>query len=159
MNTDKNLKTCKDKLCDNKFIQFSSLKPYCSYECEKRNKKVSKKDTKTYVYKKRKPINKESKKQSVISNQYSADRIVYLGKPENQICFIDGCNEKANTVEHTRGRGKGFFDKEAELKGVCKTLDQRFWKPCCLHHNLELERDGELSKKYQLSKLHGGKKL
>ena len=79
-------------------------------------------------------------------------------QPENQVCFIDGCNAKANTVEHIRGRGHGYFDAWAEERGIRKTLDQRFWRPCCLHHNLELERNPELSKKYQLSKLHNGKK-
>lgn len=151
-------KTCKDERCDNEFTPFNSLQKYCSWKCTNRNKKPSQNAPKSFSRKPRKPINKVSKKQAVINSQYSADRIVYLAKPENKICFIDGCNKKATTVEHTRGRGKGYFDEESRLTGICKTLDQRFWKPCCLEHNLELERNPELSKKYQLSKIHGGAK-
>ena len=153
------VKTCKDDLCDNTFEPFNSLQKYCSWECLNKNKKVKENKRKPIVYKKKKPINRVSKKQTPINAQYSVDRILYLSKQENKICFIDGCNKEATTVEHTRGRGQGYFDKEAELKGVCKTLDQRFWKPCCLDHNLELENNPELSKKYQLSKIHNGKKI
>lgn len=78
---------------------------------------------------------------------YKKKRIQFLNDPKNRICFIDGCNERATTVEHTKGRDGKFY------------LDETYWKPCCLDHNLELERNGEMSKKYQLSKIHDGKKI
>jgi hypothetical protein len=85
-----------------------------------------------------------SKKRSVEQLQYSVLRTEFLAKKENQICFIDGCKEKSTTIEHRSGRwGKNF-------------LDTNTWAGCCLKHNLELENNPELAKKYQLSKIHGG---
>lgn len=147
-----NSKTCRDKDCDTSFIPFNSIQKYCSWKCTNKNKKPVKK-------KEFKPINNKSKKQAIIDSKYTVQRIQFLGKPENKICFIDACNKEANTIEHIKGRGKGFFDEWAEKNNIPKTLDERYWKPCCLFHNLELERDAELSKKYQLSKIHDGKKI
>lgn len=94
-----------------------------------------------------KPIPKVSQKRKIENLKYTAQRIVFLGKPENQICFIEGCNKKADTIEHRSGRwGKNF-------------LDESTWAGCCSAHNIELENNPELAKKYQLSKIHGGKKL
>ena len=145
-------KRCQDEDCENEFKQFKTTDKYCSYDCFNKNKKVSKK-------KDFKPIRKKSKPQIIIDSKYSVQRIVFLGKTENEICFIDGCNKQADTVEHRKGRGRGFFDDWAEENNICKTLDERYWAGCCLFHNLELERAPELSKKYQLSKLHDGKKI
>ena len=77
---------------------------------------------------------------------------------ENLRCFIDDCNKRADTIEHTMGR-KGFADDWAIENNVSLLLDVRFWKPCCNEHNLELERNPELSQKYQLSKITGKEKL
>lgn len=85
-------------------------------------------------------VGRQRKKEQPI---YSKDRKIFL---EGKICFIDGCNKPADTVEHTRGRVGSMY------------LNQEFWKPCCWDHNTELESNPELSKEYQLSKLHGGKK-
>lgn len=148
-------KKCKG--CNKEFTPFNTLQKYCGYECHNKNEEP--KPKKRYqLPRQRKPINKVSKKQAIVNAKYSADRIKYLSKKENQICFIDGCNRKADTIEHRAGRGLGFFDEWAKENNICKTLDQRYWAPCCLKHNLELENNPELSKKYQLSKLHNGKK-
>lgn len=144
-------KTCGNKGCENEFTPFSSFQKYCSWKCANENKKPAK-------IKQNKRIRQVSKKQAVINSKYTVQRVQFLGKTENKYCFIEGCNKLANTVEHTIGRGKGFFDEQAEANNIPKTLDERFWKPCCFDHNLELERNPELSKKYQLSKLHNGKK-
>ena len=104
-----------------------------------------------------KPITKVSDKRKIENLKYTADRIVFLGKKENKICFIDGCKNIATTIEHSAGR-IGFYDDWARENKVSLFLDQRFWKPCCHFHNLELENNPELSKQYQLSKIHGGKK-
>ena len=95
----------------------------------------------------KKPIRKVSKKREIENKIYIRTRKEFLSLPENRICFIDGCSKPATTIEHTAGRLASKF------------LDQAFWKPCCLEHNLELENNSELSKKYQLSKIHGGKKI
>ena len=150
LRTKRKPKKCQNEGCGKLFMPFRSTDKYCSFECAKANQKPKER--------KYTSIRKVSKKQGAIMRQYTVDRKAFLARPENQVCFIDGCNSKATTIEHTRGRGHGYFDKEAEEKGICKTLDQRYWKPCCIKHNLELERNPELSKKYQRSKLHGGKK-
>ena len=95
----------------------------------------------------KKPIRKVSKKREIENKIYSMTRKEFLLLPENRICFINGCSKPATTIEHTAGRIGS------------KYLDQTFWKPCCLEHNLELESNPELSKKYQLSKIHNGKKI
>ena len=136
------VKVCADKDCDNEFKQYNSLMKFCSPSCTNKNRKVNIKLKSLY-----KPINKVSKKRKIENLKYSVLRTEFLGKKENQICFIDSCNKQATTIEHRAGRlGKNF-------------LDTSTWGGCCLEHNLELENNPELSKKYQLSKIHGGKKL
>ena len=94
-----------------------------------------------------KPISKVSEKRKKEQKEYTIKRLQFLSQPENFRCFIDGCNARATTIEHTAGRvGKNY-------------LDVSTWKPCCLKHNLELENNPELSQKYQLSKITGKPKL
>ncbi len=132
------LKKCK---CGIEFKQYNSLMPYCSFECKKKYSKPP-----NLKLKSMKPIKKVSDKRKIDNLKYSAQRIVFLGKPENSICFIDGCNKKADTIEHRAGRwGKNF-------------LDESTWAGCCSQHNIELENNPELSKKYQLSKITGKEK-
>ena len=133
------MKKC--KVCKGEFEpRYSSVEMFCSPKC-------------AYAYKDKQPKKKRPRIARVSAKRigqnkiYSKERKIFLSKPENQKCFIEGCNRRANTIEHIKGRiGDNY-------------LDQEFWIPCCLHHNLELERNPELSKKYQLSKIHGGKKL
>lgn len=134
-------KTCK---CGKEFIQYNSLEPYCSHSCKMK-------------YAKPKRINQVSKKRQEDNEIYKVIRLEFLSKEYNQKCFIEGCNKQATTVEHLRGR-VGYADDWARENGITLFLDVRFWKPCCLEHNLELERNPELSKQYQLSRIHGGKK-
>jgi hypothetical protein len=135
-------KICKNPDCKKEFTpMYSSLEKYCSYECIKA---CSKPDIRLKtVYK----IPKVSKKRQVEQLQYQVLRTEFLGKPENKICFIEGCNRESNTIEHRAGRwGKNY-------------LDTTTWAGCCSEHNIELENNPELAKKYQLSKIHGGTKL
>lgn len=106
---------------------------------------------------KMKPIKKVSDKRALENIIYKSERIKFLQLPENKKCFIEECNSVADTIEHIMGR-KGFADEYAMENNISLYLDKRFWKPCCLKHNLELENNPELSKKYQLSKIHGGSK-
>lgn len=145
--------------CNQKFIPSYFLQKYCNEdECKRAEKIYQSIKLSESKLKPHKPIKKVSDKRSVENLQYSADRIVFLGKKENKVCFIDGCNKEATTVEHIAGR-KGFYDDWARENNISLFLDQRFWRPCCHAHNLELENNPEMSKKYQLSKIHGGKKL
>lgn len=95
----------------------------------------------------RKPIPKVSAKRKIENREYTIKRLQFLAQPENQRCFIEGCTNRAEGIEHTAGRwGKNF-------------LDVSTWRPCCNFHNLELERNSELSEKYQISKISGKKKI
>ncbi|WP_312394799.1 hypothetical protein [Chryseobacterium sp.] len=105
-----------------------------------------------------KPIPKKSAKRKKEDPIYTRERLRFLAQPENLRCFIEGCNKSADTVEHTMGR-KGFADQWARDNNISLYLDVRFWKPCCNEHNLELERNPELSQKYQLSKISGNAKI
>lgn len=105
-----------------------------------------------------KGIPRRSKKGQKEDRKYTVKRLQFLAIPGNQRCFIDGCNKRADTVEHTMGR-EGYADDWARENDISLYLDERFWKPCCLDHNLELERNSELSEKYQLSKISGKQKI
>lgn len=142
-----NHKKCANKECGKEFRAYTTLDKYCSPTCYLLC-------TKSKATKPRTPIPKVSKKMKVELLQYSADRTVFL---DGKKCFIAGCNKAANTVEHTMGR-RGYADEWARDNKVSLLLDKRFWQPCCLEHNQELEDNPELSKMYQLSKIHGGKK-
>lgn len=132
-------KTCKAEGCNNSFKPFKSTDKYCSFNCAKSDQKP--KENKPF-----KPIRKSSPKRAKENREYLKRRKEFLSLPENLVCFIEGCNRKATTVEHRAGRsGK-------------KLLEVKYWAPCCTEHNLELENNPELSKKYQLSKLHEGNK-
>lgn len=147
-------KICKLEGCNNEFVPFNSLQRACSPQHERRLQQLKKKA----VNKKAKPVNKISKKQKVLNAKYIVARAEFLAKPENKICFIDGCNKKADTVEHRKGR-KGYADDYAKQNDIPLIIDERFFAPCCNAHNLELENNPELSRQYQLSKLHDGKKI
>lgn len=130
------LKIC--KLSGVEWKQFNSLQKCSCSEC--RLRKDLPKQKKFYS------IPQVSKKRKVEMLQYSVLRTEFLAKKENSICFIDGCNKPATTIEHRAGRGINYLNVET-------------WAGCCLKHNLELENNPELSKEYQLSKIHKGKKL
>jgi hypothetical protein len=142
------IKVCADKECNVKFKQYNSLTKYCSPFCK--NKNTVLKPKKTYS------IPKVSEKRKEVNKIYEKVRIEVLTEAKF-ICFIDGCKNVANTVEHTAGR-LGFYDEQARYDNVPLIIDKRFLKACCLHHNGELENNPELSKKYQLSKITGKEK-
>lgn len=145
-------KTHKDcKVCGSEFRLYRTTDKYCSPSCQSKDQK------KEPVKKVKSPIKKVSKKQAVLNGKYSVKRIQFLSKPENKFCFVNGCGKLATTVEHRMGR-KGFADDWARDNNIPLIIDERFFAPCCLEHNLEFERNPELSNKYQLSRIHGGKK-
>jgi len=143
-------KNCKNPDCGKEFKLYNTTQKFCSAQCVRACEK-EKKPKQIYI------IPQQSKKRIVENGKYTARRIIFLGKPENKFCFIKGCGKRADTIEHTMGR-KGYADEEARMEGITLYLDERFWKPCCGDHNRELENNPELSKEYQLSKIHGGKK-
>jgi hypothetical protein len=144
------LKVCADKNCSNEFKQYNSLQKYCGSVCMNKNRKPNLKLKSLYK------IPKVSDKRKALIPIYEKVRIEVLAEAKF-ICFIDGCKNVANTIEHTAGR-KGFYDDWARDNNISLLVDKRFLKACCLFHNGELESNPELSKQYQLSKIHGGKK-
>lgn len=127
--------------CGKEFNPYKSTDKYCSFQCAKLDGKINKNISKVVK------IKQKSDKLKKNYSLYLKLRKEFLSKPENQICFIDGCNKHATTIEHTSGRiGKNL-------------LDISTWKPCCWFHNLELESNPELSQKYQNSRFHSGKKI
>ncbi|WP_347219335.1 hypothetical protein [Chryseobacterium sp.] len=130
----------------------------CAFHYKVYRNKISTLKTKDKAEKVRKPIPRVSKKRQKESRQYTIKRLQFLAQPGNQRCFIEGCNNRADTVEHSMGR-RGFADQWARDNNISLYLDVRFWRPCCNFHNLELERDSELSEKYQLSKISGKQKI
>lgn len=119
----------------------------CGFHLKLEYQKNSKQGTTNWNKGNKKPIRKVSLKRAIENKIYIKKRKEFLDRSENKYCFIDGCNKIANTIEHTAGRIGEMY------------LNEKYWKPCCLEHNLELENNSKLSKKYQLSKFHHGYKL
>ena len=132
----KEFKEC--KVCGTEFKMYRTTDKYCSGKCQMKDKKPSLQLKSLY-----KPIKQVSEKRKLDDIIYKSERIKFLSLPENQICFIEGCNKQATTIEHRAGRWGSNY------------LDTNTWAPCCLEHNLELENNPELSKKYQFSKITG----
>jgi hypothetical protein len=142
------LKKCK---CGKEFKQYNSLNSYCSFECKNKFGKPANLKLKDCT-----PIKKVSDKRKELNKIYESVRIEILSESKFK-CFIDGCTNVANTVEHLMGR-KGFADQWAKDNNIPLLIDKRYLRPCCLVHNGELETNPELAKKYQYSKISGIKK-
>ena len=134
------------KVTGKEWKQYSSLQkcPCCIHS------KPKPKEAKKYV------IPKVSEKRKALLPIYEKVRIEVLSEAKF-VCFVDNCKNVANTCEHQKGR-KGFADQWARDNNIPLLIDKRFLKPCCNYHNLEFERNPELAKKYQLSKLKKKKK-
>lgn len=153
------MKKCKQ--CGTEFEPvYSTVEMFCSRLCSifyKKEKDKAKAEGKS-VKNARTPIARRSKKGQVLDRKYSSLRKAFLAMPENKYCFIKGCGKPSTTIEHRKGR-KGFADDWAREHDVPLLIDVRFFAGCCHEHNLELETNSELSKEYQLSKIHDGKKI
>ncbi|MDQ5929720.1 MAG: hypothetical protein QG594_1501 [Bacteroidota bacterium] len=141
-----NVKPKKCKICGLKFTPIrSTTERVCNqYGCKvTAAMQIVEKQNKSEPKKRFDKIPNVSKKRKIENLQYQVLRAEFLNKTENKICFIDGCSKPSTTIEHRGGRwGKNY-------------LDTSTWAGCCLEHNLELENNSELSKKYQLSKITG----
>lgn len=148
-----NYKEKKCKECGAIFKQYNSLNSYCSPVCKGKN-------TKPKEFKPKCPIKKQSDKRKAEQQVYDLKRKIFLAKPENKHCVIQGtyCTGIATTIEHSAGK-LGYYDDWARDNKISLFIDERFFKPACLNCNLELENNPELSRKHQLSKIHGGEKL
>lgn len=140
------------KVCNTEFKMYKSTDKYCSIECANKDKKV---DLKLKPMSK-KPIRYYSEKRQKLNKEYEKVRIEVLSDAKFK-CFIDGCTNVANTIEHLMKR-KGYADDWARENNIPLLIDKRYLRACCLHHNGQLESDPELSKKYQYSNVSGKKK-
>lgn len=149
----------KERICKvsgHKWRQYNSLQKCPCESCKKVSYSSVGKQKPNLKLKSFKPIKKVSDKQKALNQIYQKLRIEILTEA-NFKCFVDGCNRLANTIEHQKGR-KGYADQWANDNNIPLLIDKRYLKPCCWHHNVEFENNPELSKEYQLSKLHDGKK-
>lgn len=142
-------KTCAEKECNLTFIPKKIGQKHCSPKCYYADN--PKQATRTRI----RPVSDKRKKEQ---SEYTSLRRSFLQDPKNKHCFVDGCTRHANTIEHQKGR-EGYADDWAREKGISLYLDTRYWKPCCLQHNLEFETNPDLAARYQLSKHHEGKKI
>jgi hypothetical protein len=141
----------KCKICSKEFTpRFKTTERHCSRECFNKEEKPNLK------LKSPKKINQVSDKRKVLNEVYKIVRIEVLSEAKFK-CFIDGCINVANTLEHLMGR-RGFADDFARENNIPLLIDKRYLKACCLVHNGELETNPELSKKYQYHKISGKKK-
>lgn len=144
----------KEKICKLSGVvwkQYNSLQKCPCDECKKKRKKPNLQLKSIY-----KPIKKVSDKRLELNKIYEKVRIEVLSEAKFK-CFIDGCTNVANTVEHLMKR-KGFADEWAKENNIPLLIDKRYLRACCLVHNGQLETDPELSKKYQYSNVSGKKK-
>lgn len=132
----------KCKICSDKFSpRYSSLEPTCGKpNCVSAYSKIllDKKKDKKVVYK---LIAKVSSKRKIQNLQYSADRIVFLNKPENRICPVTG--NKTTDVHHRKGRVGDLF------------LNQEFWLAVSREGHIEIEEHPEWAKEmgYSINRL------
>lgn len=102
--------------CNRKFVSKVFLQKFCEDE-ECLSAKLEYQANKMSGAKKpQKAIKKVSEKRSIENLQYSADRIVFLGKPENKICPIT--KQPAIEVHHTysgKDRSKYYLDSTTWL--------------------------------------------
>jgi len=144
-------KKCKNPSCGKEFTpKYSTTERHCSRECFNKDKKPNLK------LKSPNKINQVSNKRKVLNEVYKTVRIEVLSEAKFK-CFIDGCTNVANTLEHLMGR-RGFADDFARENNIPLLIDKRYLKACCLVCNGQLETNSELSKKYQYHKISGKKK-
>ena len=88
-----------------------------------------------------KKIPRRSKKRTIQELQYNADRKVFLGKPENQICPVTG--QQTTEVHHMAGRIETLL------------LDQEYWLAVSHegHKEIELNPTWAKEKGFSVSRL------
>lgn len=134
------LKTC---ICGTEFRQYNSLNIFCSANCKfKFGKKINiKLKSINPENKKRYSIPKVSEKRKIENLKYVSQRIVFLGKKENQICPITG--KPTTDIHHKKGRVGNLF------------LDENYWVALSREGHKFVEENPEWAKEngYSLNRL------
>lgn len=130
------IRSPKEKICEcgNHFIQYNSLKKYCSTKCEIKYKPHSQN------LKQKTPIRKVSVKQDKLNKIYSKLRIEFLSLPENQICPIT--KQKTTDVHHIMKR-IGFADDWARENNIPLIIDVRFFLAVSREGHEKIENNPE----------------
>lgn len=132
-------KTCQ---CGTEFLPYNTIQKFCSANCQfKFGKKINIKLKSLNPEKKRYTIPKVSEKRKIDNLKYSAQRIVFLGKPENKICPITGW--PTTEIHHKKGRIGDLF------------LDERYWIALSREGHQYVEENPEWAKEngYSLDRL------
>lgn len=117
-------------------MPYKTTDKYCSGKCAMKCKKPDL--TLKPIYK---PPNKISPKRKIENLKYAAQRIIFLGKPENRICPITG--KETTEVHHKKGRTGSLF------------LDERYWLAVSREGHIQIENNPEWAKEkgYSLDRL------
>ncbi len=119
--------------CNQKFVPKYFLQKHCDEdECKQAERIYQSIKLSDSRSKPNKPIKKVSEKRSVENLQYAADRIVFLGKPENKICPIT--KKPTTDVHHKKGRIGSLL------------LDQRYWVALSREGHKYVEENPEWAK-------------
>lgn len=134
------IKTCD---CGSEFLPYNTIQKYCCVNCQfKYGKKINIK-LKSFnpEKKKRYSIPKVSEKRKIENLKYVAQRIVFLGKKENQICPITG--KPTTDIHHQKGRVGSLF------------LDKTYWVALSREGHKQVEENPEWAKEngYSLDRL------
>lgn len=131
--------------CKTKFQPVRFLQKFCGQEsC---NDAQLKWQEEKLAGKKPKPaakIKPVSDKRKIENLKYSAQRIIFLGKPENKICPIT--KKPTTDIHHKRGRVGSLF------------LDERYWVALSREGHRYVEENPEWAKEngYSLNRLTDG---
>lgn len=128
--------------CRQKFEPTVFLQKFCeSPDCKTAEKEWQKDKVLGTVKKTPKPIPKVSEKRKVEDLKYYAQRVVFLGKPENKICPITGTH--TTDVHHKKGRVGSLY------------LDETYWIALSREGHKYVEENPEWAKKngYSLHRL------
>lgn len=130
------------KNCNNKFQPKYFLAKFCGEStCLKAEKEWQEEKLSGKKPKPATKIKQVSDKRKIENLKYSAQRIVFLGKPENQKCPITG--KPTTDVHHMRGRVGNLF------------LDERYWIALSREGHRYVEENPEWAKEqgYSLNRL------
>lgn len=135
---EKKAKPRKCKVCETVFTPKQFMQPTCLYNCLLIYKS---REAENSERKKKTPIKKVSDKRKVENLQYTANRIVFLNKPENRICPITG--QPTTDIHHKKGRTGSLF------------LDEKYWVALSREGHKQVEENPEWAKEngYSLSRL------
>lgn len=128
---------CREKFTPKRFLQ----KHCASEQCAKSEREYQAEKQSSSAKKQAKAIPKVSDKRKVENLKYIAQRIVFLGKKENQVCPIT--KKQTTDVHHKKGRTGTLY------------LDEKYWVALSREGHQFVEQNPEWAKEngYSLNRL------